>query len=547
VDTAPNTAFVPDPSTVHDVRLDSPVFAIQSASAQLTFRNNFITESGFDGGVLEISIGGGPFADILTAGGSFVSGGYNRTLSTGFSNPLPGRQAWSGNSNGYITTVVNLPASAAGQNVQLRWRFGSDSSVSSTGWRVDSISVIGSYVCAVNAAPIASANPVSQTVQYSDPVMATITGNDTALDTPLAISTEWNVNGGSFTAGLPAWLALTDNGCTTSGNNGSCTWTLSGNALTAPGSYVVRATVSDGEGGSTSFDVTIVVVQEDARVTYTGALYVSTASTSSSNANVTLAATVQDISVTPDAAGDTYPGDIRNATVTFIHRDTSTPIPGCINLPVGLVTSGNFQTGTATCNWSVTISGDAQIFTVGVAVGNYYTRNASADDVVVMVAKPLASSFITGGGYLVLTNSAGLKAGDAGSKNNFGFNVKYNKRGTNLQGNINIIVRRTEADGLHVYQIKGNVMTSLAVQPGSGTATFNGKANIQDVTNPLAPISVEGNATLQVTLHDNGEPGSSDTIGITVWNKSGGLWFASKWNDVKTVEQLLNGGNLVVR
>jgi len=163
------------------------------------------------------------------------------------------------------------------------------------------------------------------------------------------------------------------------------------------------------------------------------------------------------------------------------------------------------------------------------------------------VSKPLASNFITGGGYLVLTSSAGHKAGDAASKNNFGFNVKYNRGGTNLQGKINIIVRRTESDGLHVYQVKGNVMTSLAVQPGPGTATFNGKASIQDVTNPLAPIPVEGNATLQVTMDDNGEPGASDTIGVTVWNKSGGMWFASRWNGTRTVEQLLDGGNLVVR
>ncbi len=261
VDTAPNTAFVPDPSTVHDVRLDSPVFAIQSASAQLTFRNNFITESGFDGGVLEISLNGGPFVDILVAGGSFVSGGYNRTLSTGFSNPLPGRQAWSGNSNGYITTIVNLPASAAGQNVQLRWRFGSDSSVSSTGWRVDSISVIGGYVCAANQPPVVNVAPASQSVLNGDPIASVaITGTDTSLDTPLAIATEWNLNGGSFTAGLPGWLALTDNGCTTSGNDGTCAWTLAGTALTAPGNYIVRVTVSDDSGGASSAEIRITVL-----------------------------------------------------------------------------------------------------------------------------------------------------------------------------------------------------------------------------------------------------------------------------------------------
>jgi hypothetical protein len=36
-------------------------------------------------------------------------------------------------------------------------------------------------------------------------------------------------------------------------------------------------------------------------------------------------------------------------------------------------------------------------------------------------------------------------------------------------------------------------------------------------------------------------------IGVTVWNKAGGLWFASKWDGTRTVEQLFGGGNLVVR
>jgi hypothetical protein len=149
----------------------------------------------------------------------------------------------------------------------------------------------------------------------------------------------------------------------------------------------------------------------------------------------------------------------------------------------------------------------------------------------------------------VLTSSSGIKAGDAGKKNNFGFNVKYNKQGTNLQGNMNTIIRRTESDGvLHVYQIKGNSMTSLNVKTSSvgGTATFNGKASIQDITNPTSPFSVDGNAALQVIMTDKGEPGSTDSIAITVGNKAGGLWFASNFNGVKTLEQTLGGGNLVV-
>jgi hypothetical protein len=47
-------------------------------------------------------------------------------------------------------------------------------------------------------------------------------------------------------------------------------------------------------------------------------------------------------------------------------------------------------------------------------------------------------------------------------------------------------------------------------------------------------------------MTDNGDPGSDDTISISVWNKNGGLWFASNWSGTKTVEQTLAGGNLVV-
>jgi hypothetical protein len=40
---------------------------------------------------------------------------------------------------------------------------------------------------------------------------------------------------------------------------------------------------------------------------------------------------------------------------------------------------------------------------------------------------------------------------------------------------------------------------------------------------------------------------SGDKIGITLLNKDGGLWFTSSWNGSKTVQQLLNGGNLSVK
>ena len=44
-------------------RLTSPAIAITAANRQLRFRNFFNTESGFDGGALEISIAGGAFQE----------------------------------------------------------------------------------------------------------------------------------------------------------------------------------------------------------------------------------------------------------------------------------------------------------------------------------------------------------------------------------------------------------------------------------------------------------------------------------------------------
>ncbi len=146
---APNSAFANDPATVAMSSLETPVIPVSSAAAQLKFKNKYITESTFDGMVLEIKIGAGAYADIVTAGGSFVSGGYNGTISTAFMSPIAGRMAWTGTSaGGYIDTVANLPAAANGQNVQLRWRMASDSSVASTGVNIDDVQLVSSFNCA---------------------------------------------------------------------------------------------------------------------------------------------------------------------------------------------------------------------------------------------------------------------------------------------------------------------------------------------------------------------------------------------------------------
>jgi len=154
-DTAPNSVFAADTASSGLAYLYGPAFPIKSTSAQLTFRQDFLFEASsghrtvsyYDGGVLEIAIGSGGFSDIQGAGGSFVTGGYNCTIYSQSGDPLGGRQAWGGNSGGWITTTVNLPASAAGQTVQLRWGCGTDQNneYPVTGWYVDTISLQDAY------------------------------------------------------------------------------------------------------------------------------------------------------------------------------------------------------------------------------------------------------------------------------------------------------------------------------------------------------------------------------------------------------------------
>jgi hypothetical protein len=133
------SAVMPDWGGPGGSFLTSPPFPIATAQAQLYFRQWFDVPATLDGAVLEIAIGTQPFADFVRAGGSFVKDGYNAVLSD--HNPLGPRPAWSGKSGGWLPVLANLPASAAGQNVQLRWNFASYQGGPSNIWFVDSVKV----------------------------------------------------------------------------------------------------------------------------------------------------------------------------------------------------------------------------------------------------------------------------------------------------------------------------------------------------------------------------------------------------------------------
>ncbi len=144
-DTAPNDAFSTAPDNILDNRLDTSVLPTGPFSFQVRFQSNYNLESGADGAVLEVShpdINGGAFTDITDpAVGGSVFPPYN-ALITSASSPIAGRMAWTGNSGGYLQTVVNLgnAASPLG-HCKVRFRLVTDNSGASAGWRIDTFSV----------------------------------------------------------------------------------------------------------------------------------------------------------------------------------------------------------------------------------------------------------------------------------------------------------------------------------------------------------------------------------------------------------------------
>ena len=165
-DAGANSIFATPVGSTAEVRLDSPAIALPTGTNQLSFPHRWNFEfgsgtTGYDGGVLEIAIGAGAYTDIVTAGGSFVSGAYTHVISSSFGNSLAGRSAWSGSANTvYTTTLVTLPAAAAGQSVKLRFRLGCDSSSLASGtnvWRIDTIQLNSTAIsCSNCGAPTAT-------------------------------------------------------------------------------------------------------------------------------------------------------------------------------------------------------------------------------------------------------------------------------------------------------------------------------------------------------------------------------------------------------
>ena len=363
-------------------------------------------------------------------------------------------------------------------------------------------------VTVVNLPPTVSLGPTSQIVQYSDEItQVSVTATDGPSD-PLTATPSWSVNGGGFSAGLPANLSLTLDNCSVNGQT-SCSWTISGTVAVPAGTYTVRITVQDDDGGQTTQDTVLTVEPENASVDFDSdnAVAIKVAAPGEDSRPFSLIVYVHE--TVPDTPAEAaHPGDISLAQVSMLLQpvgpggtETGTCVPGA-------VTGNGYDAILAvTCNFNEV---PVNTYAIDASVGGGYYVDTSED--VLTVYDP-SLGFTTGGGWFYWPGSS--------DKTNFGYTMKYNKKATKVQGSLLLI--RHLSDG-SIYRVKSNALYGLAlgevIAPPYGWASFNGKATYLEPGWP-AP---EGNHEFVVYVEDRDEHGTgTDRVWIEVVDKDGNL------------------------
>jgi PKD repeat protein len=376
-----------------------------------------------------------------------------------------------------------------------------------------------------NVAPGVIATPTIQTVQYSEAVAEIIfTATDVAADT-MSAELSWSSDETTFQSDPPfAGLTLGEGSCTVAGGINTCVWKVTGIVGMPAGSYTLRLTVTDEDGDSSWADVALIVGAEEAIVTFDAAnpvaVQVAAPGGNSGAINLRVCVSERDVPLS---------GDISLAEVNM----SLVPVG-----PGGSVNGDPFDTVLVNGSKCVSFNFNGlpvNTYTAQVSVtGGYYT---GADEDVMVVYDP-SLGFTTGGGWFFWPDTADAETGYPGDRTNFGYTMKYNKNGKNVQGNLLLI--RHLPDGT-IYRVKSNALYGLALGEDPsvplGWATFSGKSNYQEPGWP-EPI---GNYEFIVYVEDRNEPGVGvDRFWIEV---NGGLAMPRQAKD-NAIE--LQGGNLVV-
>lgn len=390
-------------------------------------------------------------------------------------------------------------------------------------------------------------------VRYMDNITMSAVIKPLNTATPLTGSVEFRI--GTFVFGTATVVPIP--GTTDGSVQAMLIKQLPASILNSTTHYTVTATfTSTNTNYSGSTDTKLLLVKERSATYlgtgfYSGDVFVWTPTATSSTGTVALVATIKD--------ENTPTGDVRGAKVTFYYLNNGvySAIPSATNLPVGLVDMTDGTVGTASAIIQLNIGNqNAASYTIAVGISGAYINKKTEPTAIatITVSKPVPGGYVVVGGSLLNSASSGMIKGAAGVETQFSSDVQFNNKMTNPQGKSYVTFwSYYKPDGtldgiLHKYEISSNAIAVFAVgqTKTKQDATFSSKANLVEVLENGTKVGIESGSTLQLTMWDGGNGGTSDKFAITMQRKAGGVWFSSNWDGTKTIDQLIHTGNVSV-
>ena len=375
---APASVFSENLAIPSEQLLTTAAFPLGTTPTQLSFWHLYNTELGYDGGVVEVSTDGGfNWSDL---GDKMYLNKYNAGIDPTSGTSIAGKQAFTGNSVGFIKTSINL-ASFTGQSTRFRWKFVSDDGTAAIGWYVDDIQLKSEPLV------IMRSNLFSNTgtrVTYDDTstliIQSTVCINVAITTQPVNVTA---CVGGNATFTVVAtgstptyqWQVSTDGGTNFTNITGATSATLTLNAVTATmTNYRYRVIVSNACPSTITSSAAILTISTPAVVTAQPA---NTTVCAGTTATFTVTATGSNLiyqwQLSTD--GGTTFTNITGATAATLTLTAVTS--GQNNYVYRVVVSGCGPTGVNSANATLTVTAGTSITTQPSNTGGCTGGNAT--------------------------------------------------------------------------------------------------------------------------------------------------------------------------
>ncbi len=267
---APSSYFSLNTVNISDQRLFSSSGIVLGATPPpLSFWHWYNMESTYDGAVVEISTDGGTtYNDIGAA--NFTKNGYNDIMD--ITTLLGVRPAFTGSSNGFIKSVVNLTP-YANQTVKFRFRNTTDNGTAVEGWYVDDITLQNVATVDIKSTIFSNTGSIVQAVDTFTLILPTtacipvsITGQPAAVTSCSGASATFSVIA-QGSAPAYQWQLSTD-GINYSNISGETNATLViANTLAAMNGYKYRVIISNSCPSSVTSSSAILTVNSGVAIT----------------------------------------------------------------------------------------------------------------------------------------------------------------------------------------------------------------------------------------------------------------------------------------